>query len=328
MKSKKFALVIALVMILLVAAVGCTKKSTGEQIFQKLTGKTPIPMKKTAGEYVQMAEYSLDREDIDQALEYCQKALELDPKSGEAYFVIGVANMMNHNLDIAAENFNKALELDPKVSMAHAYLGSIYFSQGDYGKSVEQYGKVLDKAKHMALFNNHRGLAYLMMGKLDKARKDFDDAIKKEPEDGAGYDNAALVLILQNKNHEAREMLEKAVSINPELPGPYESLGILGILNGNYKAARENLNKSLDLDDTSFLALYLIYYIDKKEGAQADKVLEAALKSDLKLSYEGLKVLEALARHYPKTPLGKAAGEISGKARKEKDKKFQEKTDK
>ncbi len=321
MINKRFAILI-LITLLLTAGIGCSRKNSEGNLFSKQKGEDPIPTEMYPGDYTQLAEYALDRGETDKALDYCREALKIDPDYAEAYYVIGMANMINGNHDIARDSFEKALDLDPQLTMAHAYLGSLYYSLGEYQESIKQFDMILEKAKSFALFNNHRGLAHLLRGNLDKAKQDFDNAISKEPDDAAGYDNKALVLLLQNREDDAKKLVEKAMEINPDLPGPYESLGIIKILKGDYQTARGQLKKAIQTDNRVPLARYFLYYIEKKQGNPWEETLQEALLADLKQSHEGLKVIEALSKHYRNSRLGQLSGEIHRDARKAEEKRL------
>nr|2AVP_A Chain A, synthetic consensus TPR protein [Methanothrix harundinacea 6Ac] len=52
--------------------------------------------------------------DYDEAIEYYQKALELDPRSAEAWYNLGNAYYKQGDYDEAIEYYQKALELDPR----------------------------------------------------------------------------------------------------------------------------------------------------------------------------------------------------------------------
>ena len=62
------------------------------------------------------------------ASESIEKALELDPKSAQAYVSRGVGNYylppaFGGGLELAEQDFRKAILLDPKLAEAHLWLG-------------------------------------------------------------------------------------------------------------------------------------------------------------------------------------------------------------
>ena len=65
------------------------------------------------------------------ALQEIDKAIELDPKSAQAYLSRGVGNYylpptFGGNIEKAIADFKKAVELDPKLADAHLWLGVAY----------------------------------------------------------------------------------------------------------------------------------------------------------------------------------------------------------
>lgn len=310
MKSRYILSILAVLVIFFCQS--CVKRISEKEVIRRLTGATPVAAVKNSGEYVEMAELSLDRDNIDEALDYCKKALELDPKSGEAHYVIGMANIKAGNFDIAKTSFEKALKLDPKLSMAHAYLGYVNYSLGYFDESIKQYDLVIKKANRYPLFLNHRGLAYLMTGDMKRAEKDFNDAIESEPEEPSSYDNKALLLMLKGRYDEAENELKKIKKDQWDLTQRIESEGILLYLRNDKDRARTELKEALSQDGSLLLARFFLALIEKESGNEAEslKIAAEALSKDGKYGGEGRMVLKALNEKYPNTDLGKAAGRI------------------
>jgi Flp pilus assembly protein TadD len=74
--------------------------------------------------------------DLDTALVYYQKAMELDPTLAVAYNDAGVIYEARGWNDRAKQAYGKAIELDPALASPYYNLGSIYEKEGDLEKAA------------------------------------------------------------------------------------------------------------------------------------------------------------------------------------------------
>ncbi|MGE5279723.1 MAG: tetratricopeptide repeat protein [Deltaproteobacteria bacterium] len=77
--------------------------------------------------------------DLDTALVYFQKAVELDPSLAVAYNDLGVLYEARGWDDRAKLAYGKAIELDPNMPSPYYNLGSIYAKEGDFEKAVKYF---------------------------------------------------------------------------------------------------------------------------------------------------------------------------------------------
>ncbi len=79
--------------------------------------------------------------DVDTALAYYQKAVEMDPTFALAYNDAGVIYESKGWLDQAKQAYAKAIDLDPTMPGPYYNLGSIYEREGDLDKAVYYFKK-------------------------------------------------------------------------------------------------------------------------------------------------------------------------------------------
>jgi adenylate cyclase len=104
------------------------------------------------------------RENAEQAMNYAEQAVEMDPDSAEARASRGLALFINERYDEAEEQFKLAAQLNPNLYEAWYYAGLAYSSQGEFHKAIEMYKKAgevnpLDYQSMMFL-----GQAYASLG--------------------------------------------------------------------------------------------------------------------------------------------------------------------
>ena len=82
-----------------------------------------------------------DKGKFDLAIADYKKALEINPKSAEAYNNRGNAYFSKGKFDQAIADFNKALEINPRYAEAYYNRGNVYYLKKEYDKSWKNVKK-------------------------------------------------------------------------------------------------------------------------------------------------------------------------------------------
>jgi len=90
-------------------------------------------------------------EDIEKALEFYQKAHELEPDFTGYLFQIGFIHQAENRLEMAIESYEKVLKLDKNDVQCMNNLAVIYEQLKDYQKAYEMLQKCLKIDKNMEL---------------------------------------------------------------------------------------------------------------------------------------------------------------------------------
>ncbi|MFH1691353.1 MAG: tetratricopeptide repeat protein [Candidatus Omnitrophota bacterium] len=98
-------------------------------------------IKKLAQEYRDKGLQAQRNGDVDTALIYYQKAVEMDPTFALAYNDAGIIYESKGWLDKAKQAYARALDLDPSMPGPYYNLGSIYEREGDLDKAVYYFKK-------------------------------------------------------------------------------------------------------------------------------------------------------------------------------------------
>ena len=96
------------------------------------------------GFYEKRADTDLSKGDFDSAVADYTKAIEMDPKSPEAFLGRGLAYSNKQSYDLAIADFDKAIELRPKNVAAYANRGAALEKKGDLDRAVTDYDKALE----------------------------------------------------------------------------------------------------------------------------------------------------------------------------------------
>jgi hypothetical protein len=125
----------------------------------------------------------MDKGRIDEAIEYFQIAIRLDPTYEKAFNNLGLAYKSKGLYDKAAEEFMTALRLKPDDPEVHNNLGVAYRYKGMYEEAIEQHRIALNLNPAYAEAHFNLGVIYLESGAFDKAREEFEAGLKIKPDD-------------------------------------------------------------------------------------------------------------------------------------------------
>jgi Tfp pilus assembly protein PilF len=94
-----------------------------------------------------------------EAIEYFDKAIKIDPNYADAWNNKGVAlkNLGKHNE--AIECYDKAIKIDPNYALAWNNKGLALYNLGKYNESIECYDKAIKIDPNYALARNNKDLA-------------------------------------------------------------------------------------------------------------------------------------------------------------------------
>ncbi len=96
------------------------------------------------GFYEKRADISLSKGEFDAAITDYTKAIEMDPRSPEAFLGRGLAYSGKQSYHLAIADYDKAVELKPKYSVAYENRGEAFEKQGNKDKAVADYDKALE----------------------------------------------------------------------------------------------------------------------------------------------------------------------------------------
>lgn len=92
------------------------------------------------------AELAMGNENLDQALKWYNKALEIQPNDVYSLSRAGAVYVVKNDFDKAFECFKKAIEVDPDNGDNIFNMGNGYFFKGDLSRAMEMYSEAEMKA--------------------------------------------------------------------------------------------------------------------------------------------------------------------------------------
>jgi TolB-like protein/DNA-binding winged helix-turn-helix (wHTH) protein/Tfp pilus assembly protein PilF len=171
----------------------------------------------------------ISRENHAKAISLFERALALDPHSGEAqswlaYVLAGrvLANMTDSpaaDIERASQLSAQAVASLPRSPVAHEARGEVLRAERRYAEAIPEYETVLALDRNWVYAYFALGQCKLQTGSIEEAIPLVERAIRLSPREPAlavWYEQIGNVFLLQSRTEEAVMWLEKARDKNPE----------------------------------------------------------------------------------------------------------------
>jgi tetratricopeptide (TPR) repeat protein len=222
-----------------------------------------------------------------EAVQELNAALSLDPnfpESGEARKVL--ANL-------------KAIELDPKSPQSLYDLGVLYASQKKYPEAEEKLKAAVEKDDRNVSARTMLGVVLQSQGKVEDANRHYRRVLEIDPKNALAANNLASNLADRGGNlDEAIRLAQIAQAAAPDNPAIRDTLGWLYYKKGLFESAFPLLSDAARKLDKNAVVRYHHGMALAKTGKKREAVqeLNAALSLDPNFpeSGEARKVLESL----------------------------------
>ncbi len=171
--------------------------------------------------------HTLASEDMDEAIAYFKRAIELDPDFALAHCALGgaYANRVIKTIgdavdyDRAEEEFNKGLALDPKNSEARMHMIFIYLWRGERRKAREEVERLRHEAPNDVGVHFISSYFYRLDAQYDKALRSLERMLRLNPNERVVVSyNRARIFMYQGRYQDALYELERGAATEPDHP--------------------------------------------------------------------------------------------------------------
>lgn len=211
--------------------------------------------------YLERGKTFIAEENWDKARIEIKNVLQIDPKSAEAYYLLGQVEEKKQEWAKAFGNYSKAVELDPENIDARSRLAQFYLLQANAYKAQDDRD---GEAKA-----------------LGQAQTEIDEILKRDAKHSGARALRASMLLREGKSDEALALVETVVKEDPAhgpaaglLASLYEQAGRMGDAEKVLVAVIEKAEEPLPLK----MHLAQLYAREKKNDA-AEKVLREIVES-------------------------------------------------
>lgn len=184
----------------------------------------------------------------EEAAEWLEKALQLNPSSPEAHVHLIDAYAILERHDDAELHYYLALQLNPNHGGAHAALAESLLDREEYDRAVWCLREAARLDPSIQRVHARLARAYSETGRLERARQLYLRELRLSPGDIETIVDLGRLLIDMNRFTEAGEKLRRALELEPDHVEAHFSLGELAHLTGDREMARRHFDVVARLD--------------------------------------------------------------------------------
>lgn len=156
----------------------------------------------------------------------------MDDKSSNGFILLGRIEEARGNDRKALEYFEKALEVEPNNVQLKLSLAKSLIKNGRQDRALTLCQKILDDRAvrgepGYAGILARIGIIYLEANRIDQARKVLLEAVAKDDSDAEAWNNLGIIYYREKDYAKAVEAYERAVKLNPEFASAFNNLGTL-----------------------------------------------------------------------------------------------------
>ena len=118
---------------------------------------------------------------LDAAIEYNLKTLDIYPKSADAYFNLGFAYHLKSEFDKAIKYYKAAISIRPQHAQAYNNLGLLLFNDGKRTEAISIYKTGIKFVPNDLNLHYNLGVLLKNMGKKDESIEALKEALKIDP---------------------------------------------------------------------------------------------------------------------------------------------------
>ncbi len=139
-----------------------------------------------------------------------QRALELDPRSAQAYAALGqIAQEYEWDWGAAEKHYLAAQRLDPNYATAHHWRAELLQVLGRYDEAMSEIEIALSLDPLSSITQHARAFILQDQGKLEEAARAYEDIIKRDPQFELARPNLVLVYGELGRVEDAWRLLDR-----------------------------------------------------------------------------------------------------------------------
>jgi tetratricopeptide (TPR) repeat protein len=211
-----------------------------------------------------------------EALADGEKAVQLAPRSAEAYLRRGEAKHGDHRFVEALADYDKSLELDKNDAEAWGNKGSALQATNQPQKALDALNRAIELQKNRYEFWVVRASVNSSLKNYNAAVSDATQAIQLRPGDPQLLTERATAYANLNQFEHALGDTNNALKAKPEDPDLLALRGNIYLLQGRRAAAREDLNRALQLKPS---LTYISDLLKKLDAGEKPTTIETTNKT-------------------------------------------------
>jgi tetratricopeptide (TPR) repeat protein len=206
--------------------------------------------------------------------------MELDPENPTGAYRLGIYYRAENQPESAIEYFQKALDINPKLLDAFSQLVAARMAMGESEAaltSCEMQLNVLEGVPAaQAVIKYLEGQIHLSRQSLEDAKSCFQESQRLNENYLPAYYGLANIYIRGGNEDKAMSEIESVIEKNPDTAGPHMLLGVLYDMKDRTDLSEPHYRKALDINPEFTAAANNLAYILAEKEKDLNKALELA----------------------------------------------------
>ena len=211
------------------AQLGLNRLDLAEPLFQEAISRDPYPS--SAAALVGRGKISLSRGDPDQAIEYFEAAIAMQPQANSIHYPLAMAHRQLGDVEKAREHLQKRGSEQPsfpdplteelrELKTGKQFFwsqGTVALSEGRFAEAAEAFRKMVAADPAEPIAHMDLGTALLHLGDVSGALTKYQEALSLSSGNPRLHYNLGLVYTLQKAHPQALEHYQTAIELDPGL---------------------------------------------------------------------------------------------------------------
>ena len=179
-----------------------------------------------------LAQLELQADEYEQALEYINTAIGLDPQDAHYHLTKGRIYIQMKNYKLATDSLNAVRSIDPYEPLSYAYRALICNHKKDFSMSLVNADKCLAIDPENVFARNLRSTALLKLGREEEGYQTIEGALHEDPENSFTHSNYGWGLLEKGQGKKSLEHFRESLRLDPT--NEYAKAGMAEALKANF----------------------------------------------------------------------------------------------
>jgi len=206
--------------------------------------------------YARAAWQYVKSNDYEGAERQARKALELNPKNGDALQYLGLALFGREQYDEAIRHLSEAAQMKPSSGEVEVTLGAVFIAKDMLEEGIRHLRKALELAPDSGEAYFNLGVAEIRRGNKQEAVRCWSRAAELRPDDYATHHNLALALDERGEAGKAIEHYRRAAQLKLDDALAEAQLGSALCARGAVEEGLGHLSSAVNRDPTNNAVRY------------------------------------------------------------------------
>jgi tetratricopeptide (TPR) repeat protein len=218
---------------------------------------------------------------LKEALACFERACQLNPKLGVAWFFAGLAHFRLGQYRDSLRCLKQADEHGHATPAVVETIGDAYYNLGEFPEAVRAYGQALKLAPESLLLESKLGLAVIRAGRIEEGLEKIQRAVQQQPGLAELQDRLILSLVWLDRTTEAAVAAEgKLRAVKAPSPNDFLRSASLWAKLGNWARATAVLHVGLQICPQNAVLQQALAELAAQQGPQVHE-LAAVLAGDV-----------------------------------------------